>query len=419
MVYIFFVGVNSKYKINICQINKIDMQNYFLNLNMGIGGNQYMKKVVILTASTGGGHNQAARSLENVFQSHGYEVTIIDFLKVTSKMMDKIFVEGYSILSNNLPRVYKGLYKYSNYKVVNSRITNYMSKIFHKRIFKVINEINPDLIVGTHPFIVNIICKLKEKGKLLVPFISVITDFKAHRIYVNNYVDAYITGSEYTSLSMIKKGINKEKVYTYGIPIRREFLRKSSTKTYRNNEVFTVLLMGGSMGYRAIEDVLRGLVNSKNKIKIIVVCGRNKSLMENIKVNYQNKYKNKEIIVYGFTEDIPKLMESSDLLISKPGGLTVSEAIAKRLPMLIPYMIPGQEEENAEFLAQSGVARIIDDINEIDKEIDGFINNQYVLKRMEKNMEKLSEDYSLDDIVRLGDKLIEKYKVYYNLKRAR
>jgi processive 1,2-diacylglycerol beta-glucosyltransferase len=218
---------------------------------------------------------------------------------------------------------------------------------------------------------------------------------------------------------MIKKGINKEKVYTYGIPIRREFLRKSSTKTYRNNEVFTVLLMGGSMGYRAIEDVLRGLVNSKNKIKIIVVCGRNKSLMENIKVNYQNKYKNKEIIVYGFTEDIPKLMENSDLLISKPGGLTVSEAIAKRLPMLIPYMIPGQEEENAEFLAQSGVARIIDDINEIDKEIDGFINNQYVLKRMEKNMEKLSEDYSLDDIVRLGDKLIEKYKVYYNLKRAR
>lgn len=379
-----------------------------------------MKKVVILTASTGGGHNQAAKALKSIYESYGYQVTVIDFLKVKSKAMDKLFVEGYEILSTNLPVVYRGIYKYSNNKQVNARISKYITKLFEKRVYKAIKETNPKLIIGTHPFIVNVICKLKEKGKLKIPFISVITDFKAHRIYVNDFVDAYITASEYTSSGIMKEGISKDKIFNYGLPIKKEFLNGSYESSKKCNKVFTILLMGGSMGVKGIEDVLKGLIRIKNKKKIIVVCGNNKSMMENIKSKYEDKFKCGEITIYGFTEEIPVLMEKADVLISKPGGLTVSEAIAKKLPMIIPYMLPGQEEENAEFLVGAGTAKIVRDINKIDKYIVELLENPMMIKNMKENMERLSKDYSLDSIVELGENLIDSYsKNYYKLKKAK
>lgn len=380
-----------------------------------------MKKIMILTASTGGGHNQAAQSLGCVYKYHGYEVMIVDFLKETGKVVEKVVVGGYSILYSNLPTIYKGLYKYSNKKWLNSKISDYALKIFERKIYKAIIEQNPDLIIGTHPFIVNTICKLKKRQYLSTPFISVVTDFKAHRFYVNSYVDAYIAASEYTRLDMMGKGICRNKIYPYGIPIRQDFLQNNNInkRKYENNN-FTILLMGGSMGYKAIEDVLKQIVSCRNKMKIIVVCGTNKELMKSIKVNYQSKVGNKEILVYGFTQDIPRLMEESHLLISKPGGLTVSEAIAKNLPMLIPYMLPGQEEENAEFLAEAGVARIVENIELIGLQIDKLIDKPYIIKKMKRNMGKLSSGYSLDSILTLSNDLINSYKANpYTLKRVK
>lgn len=374
-----------------------------------------MKKVVIFTGSTGGGHNQAAKSLSSKFQLYGYDVTVVDILKVTNKVMERLFADGYEILSCNLPVVYRGLYNYSDRQTINVRLTKYIYRIFKRKIYRIIREINPDLIVGTHPFIVNIISNLKQRKRLYVPFISVVTDFKAHCTYFNKYVDAYITGSRYTNLGMINKGIPEEKLYCYGIPIRQEFLLNENNYDNIRNDEFTVLLMGGSMGIKAIEKVLKGLVNCKNRLKIIVVCGNNKSLMNRIKSEYKD---NKDILVYGFTDDIPKLMGNSDILISKPGGLTVSEAIAKRLPILIPYMLPGQEEDNAEFLSDSGIAMVIKDIDKIDKVVDNLVDKPEILENMMMKMEGIACHYSVDNIVKLGERLIKKYKIIYSLKKA-
>ncbi len=380
-----------------------------------------MKKVIIFTASTGGGHDQAAKSLEKEFSLHGYEATVVDFLKITSKMMERLFVDGYDLLYSSLPKIYKGLYKYSNNYIINKRLSKSINKIFEKRIYKFIEEKRPDIIIGTHPFIVNVICTLKKKNKIRIPFISVITDFKAHIIYVNDNVDAYITGSDYTSEDMIKKGICKNKVYSYGIPVRQEFFDTNNLRILDKNKPLTILLMGGSMGIKGIKKVLKGLVNCKNKIRLIVVCGRNKSLMEYIEKKYKNKYSDKEIVVYGFTQEISNLMAEADLLISKPGGLTTSEAIVKRLPMLIPYMIPGQEEENAEFLVKSGAAKVINNVRKIQYIVDELIENPEELRLMREKIEDLAINYSLDSIVRLGDKLIIDYKnnYRYDIRNAR
>ncbi len=380
-----------------------------------------MKKVIVFTASTGGGHDLAAKSLQKEFSCHGYEVQVVDFLKITSRMMERIFVDGYDLLYSSLPKIYKGLYKYSNNSVINSKLSKSINRIFEKRIYKFIEEENADLIIGTHPFIVNIICNLKQKNKIDLPFISVITDFKAHIIYVNEYVDAYITGSEYTSTDMVQRGISRDKLFSYGIPVRQEFFDVSSIDNNASDVPLTILLMGGSMGLKSIKKVLKGLVACKSKLRIIVVCGRNESLMENIKRKYINKYLDKEVIVYGFTKEIPNLMATADILISKPGGLTTSEAIVRRLPMFIPYMIPGQEEENAEFLVKSGAAKIIDDFRTISQDIDYLIENPSLLRTMKKRIEDLAINYSLDNIVKLGDRLVNKYKEQkqYKIRKAK
>jgi processive 1,2-diacylglycerol beta-glucosyltransferase len=374
-----------------------------------------MNKILIFTASTGGGHNQVALSLKNEFQARGYEVIKLDILKETSKVLDVLIADGYRVLANNLPRMYGGLYKISDRISINKPITSLFTKIASKRIFELIQENRPSLIIGTHPFIVNVVGGLKEKGKIKIPFISVVTDFQAHQTYVHEYVDAYITGSYYTGRSLINRGISKDRIYSYGIPIRREFLQNTSGRIGKKDKYFTILLMGGSMGVKSMRRVLKYLICNRYPLRIIAICGNNDSMRKTIERRYKDRFPDKKIVVYGYTNKIPELMDISDVIITKPGGLTSSEAIAKNIPMIIPYFIPGQEEENAEFLVNAGAAIKIDEIKEINSKIEELIDNPSKLQEMKENMKKMSNNYSIDNIVKLANRLIEQYRYEWGI----
>lgn len=369
-----------------------------------------MKRILVLTASTGGGHNQAAFALKRKFDDRGYDVKVVDFIKLNNKIIEKLFIEGYNLLYSRFPNVYGGLYKVSNSMERNFKLLKYGTKVFEKNVYKVLMNTTPDLIIGTHPFIVEVISMMKEKRRINLPFISVITDFNAHNIYINKNVDAYITGSRYTSEKLMDRGIPEKKIFNYGIPLREEFF--SNKKGIQKSDPFTILLMGGSIGYKMMEKVLMELMKSHNKLRVFVVCGNNQYLRDKIRKKYKDQYENKEIKVYGFTEDIPILMEESHILISKPGGLTTSEAIAKKLPLIIPYMIPGQEEENAEFLVKAGMALKVDNIKCINAEIDQLIKFPNILSNMKKNMDNISRSYSSNSLIRLAENLINSYQAY-------
>lgn len=374
-----------------------------------------MKKIIIFSASTGGGHNQVAVSLQNEFKEKGYEALKFDILKETSTLLDILIADGYKVLANSLPKMYGGLYKISDRKRVNRGITSIFTKLSSRKIYEIIKENNPKLIIGTHPFIVNVIGKLKKDKRIDIPFITVVTDYKAHQTYINENVDAYVTGSYYTSLGLINKGVKEGKIYTYGIPIRREFLANMHLDIKKDEDYFTVLLMGGSMGVKSIKKVLKRIVNNRYKIRIIIVCGKNEILKKSIEKKYKNDYINKKIIVYGFTNNIPQLMEESDVIITKPGGLTVAESIVKKLPMIIPFFIPGQEEENADFLVKTKAAIRVDDVDEINNVINYLINQPEELDEMIDRMKELSNVYSLENIIQLGDELINQHKYEWGI----
>lgn len=364
-----------------------------------------MKKVLILTTSTGEGHNQAANSIANTFMKYSYEVITYDFLKSNSKILTNLLVKGYEIAASFFPKTYGFLYNISNTLFI-TKIISFIFYFLNKKVYKFIRNSNPDVIVVTHPFAVSITTNIKNK--INIPIITIVTDFKAHGAYISDKVDAYIVGSNETKNNLIEKGILKDRIFVYGIPVKDKFFKeKINLSGIDKGDYFNVLLMGGSMGLKNISQVLKELLNNSCKLRITVVCGKNEELRNNLLKKYNNNIKNKKLHILGFSNDIDVLMDYSDLIISKPGGLTSTEAINKRLPLIIPFVIPGQETENVEVLQANGCAIYLNNLLELNLLVSDLINNPDKLKKIEENMANLSSSYSKDNIVKLADKLIQ------------
>lgn len=366
-----------------------------------------MKKILILTTSTGEGHNQAAKSISTTFEKSGYEVVTHDFLKKNSKILTKLFITGYKVSASFFPKTYGFAYKLTD-TIFTNKLLSFVFSITKRKIKKMIGLTKPDIILVTHPFAVSIMGSLKRSG-LNIPVIVVVTDFKAHATYIDKSIDAYITASENTRIDLSNRGIDSRRIFSYGIPVKDEFFDNAlDTHFTKNDDYFNILLMSGSMGLKNISYVLKELLNNHHKLRITVVCGKNEKLKDNLLKEYSHSIKNKKLHILGFSKDINYLMEYSDLIISKPGGLTVTEAINKHLPMLIPFAIPGQETQNVDFLTSNGYAINIDNLLEINLIIDKLISNPKELEKMRMNLSKLSSLYSKQNIVNLADKLVIK-----------
>lgn len=366
-----------------------------------------MKKILILTASTGEGHNAAAKSLEEKYEANGYKTYKIDMFKETSKTMNYLIADGYRILASNFPSVYGLIYDVFDHSAFNNRVLKNALVLLKKSLLKEIKEINPDIIIGTHPFAVGLVSSYKRKKQIDCSFISVVTDFKAHYSYVDEQVDAYITGSEYTKQSLIQRNIREDRIFTYGIPIKQEFLKDYSDHI-KTKSKFRVLVMGGSMGSKDIAKVVKKLAVESNSYLITVVCGNNKVLKASLEKKYEDEIIIGRLNVLGFTDKIPYLMDNSDVIVTKPGGLTTTEALSKRIPMIIPFAIPGQEMENTEFLVKEGVAFHVKDMDEINIVLDRLLHNKKEFEQMKKNMGRIASTYSLDSIVDLSESLVAK-----------
>lgn len=364
-----------------------------------------MKKILILTTSTGQGHNQAATSVAESFQNAGYEIIKHDFLAKNSKFLNDAIVIGYEILASKFPKIY-GYF----YNLTDKNITNSLLKIpflfTKKKVSKLIHEIKPDIIIATHSLSVNIISDLKKHG-LKTPYISIVTDFKAHYTYVSPYVDAYITGSDYTKQSLVDRNVDPNKIHTIGIPINKKFYTEvTNAYDLKDSEYFNLLLMSGSLGLNTISIVLKELLKNPNKLRITVVCGKNYRLKDTL-IEYcnSNTFNNKKLHILGFTNDISYLMDYCDVIISKPGGLTVTESIIKNIPLVIPFAIPGQESENIDFLTSEGYAICVKDLSKINNTINDLIENPDKLSEMKLRLKTLSNTYSLTKIVEVAEKL--------------
>ncbi|MFZ7130803.1 MAG: MGDG synthase family glycosyltransferase [Eubacteriales bacterium] len=369
-----------------------------------------MDKVLIFSASTGGGHNIAASSLKEHFESKGYETVTYDAFKETSSLLNVVIAKGYERMINIIPRTYGKLYKAANNETLSHYVIAIITDVVEKTMLKIIHNENPQLIIVTHPLVTNVLGTLKGEGEFSTPIISIVTDYMIHRAYINDQISAYVVGSEYTKKTMIEKGVEEDRIYTYGIPVRKSFLDYSGTVIKDYEVDLSILLMAGSMGISQLEKAFMSLIESKHFLKVIVVCGNNVKLKKKIDKIIDEHETEKKFEIYGFVENIPELMDKADVIISKPGGLTTTEAIIKNIPMIIPYYIPGQEEENADFLIETGMAIKVDKIRELTTVVDYLVGNKDILDSMANNMSEITKEQSIDQIINLGSTLVNSNK---------
>jgi len=365
--------------------------------------------VLLLSVSTGGGHLKAAEAISEYINCKfpDSRTLVVDTLKYISPVIDRLIVGSYLNTVKNTPQIYKKLYKLSEYDESISDISKAVSKILSYRLYDSIVEFNPSVIVCTHTLSLQMVSNLKQKNKLGIPVIAVITDFSNHSFWKLWNTDAFVVAHDYMKDNMMLAGISKEKIYTYGIPTSKNFLhkrdRQAALEELGLDNGLTALLMGGSLGFGQIGTAFRSLLNSKKVKQIIAVTGFNQKLKRQLEYYAQNT--DKKVKIYGYTNHIADLMDASDLIITKPGGMTIAEALMKELPIFIISPIPGQEEENAHFLINSGVAAKILPGDNIDSILCQTLDNSLRVRHMKEMARCLSKPDSTKNIAALLENL--------------
>ena len=342
------------------------------------------KKVLIMSASTGGGHNRAARAIKEELESRtidnmSIECEIVDSLKLVNNTMDKVISRGYEKSALYTPKAYGSVYRFSETTIAskNEFETNPLTSLMARKFKHLLNESTPDLIIGTHPFPMIALSTLKKNNNIhslsrsesfykstkvdIPPMISVLTDYTTHSTWIQNEIDYYIVGHEYVKELLVYEGVDSEKVKAFGIPVEKSFLSHRDRETVLTElglspEKLTVLLMGGSFGAGNIKETLEDLIAIDRDFQILVITGRNEHLKDKLSKMLDSTIHNKNICLLGYTNKMNDILASIDVLISKPGGLTTTEALLNDVPMIVPYFIPGQEEENLDFLTNCGAA---------------------------------------------------------------
>lgn len=376
-------------------------------------------KVLFLSAATGGGHAKAAEAVMEVMKIRhpGFSGQLVDTLKHISPMVDRLVVGTYLRTVKNTPRIYGEFYKLSEARENITDITKTFNKLMAVKLVDFINEYAPSVIVCTHTFPLQMLSSLKQKGIVTIPVIGIVTDFVNHLFWKLEGVDAFIVAHEYIKNDMVKAGMPAERIHTLGIPVSQTFLEKKDrfrlTREMGLKNKLTMLVMGGSLGFGEFRDVFSSLLQCGRDIQVIAVAGYNKKLEKELKVIAGGS--SKDTRIFGYTDRISDLMDISDLIITKPGGVTISEALVKKLPILIMSPIPGQEERNARFLTNTGAAARIFRNEDLDSLFCQVLDNPLRLKHMREMAGYLAKPHASEAIA----DLIEDISGHWNILLAK
>lgn len=358
-------------------------------------------KFLILSVTTGHGHNQTAAAIKNEIEKLGHHADVLDAFEHISKVIYKSLAKGYLLSTAKTPKAFGRFYRSAEKKIKKDTplsFQNISNTLFSKKITKYINETKPDVIICTHVFGALTFRKDELEYKN-VRIAGVITDYTIHPYWDVTDLDYYIIPNEKLEYQAGIKGI-KGKILPFGIPILPKFSETENKKEAREKlgipDKKTVLVMSGSMGFGKVYKNLIRLDALKEDFQIITVCGNNKKLKEKI----DKKGFKKIAINYGYTQNVSELMNTADIIITKPGGITVSEALSKKLPMILSDPIPGHEERNCEFLQNAGAAIRATETYRIDEALHLLLNDDDRRESMVKCIEKIRKPDAAENLVR-------------------
>jgi processive 1,2-diacylglycerol beta-glucosyltransferase len=286
----------------------------------------------------------------------------LDTMDYVPWLFRKVYADFYTFLVNRYPGIWGYVYHATNHVQRNSiidRVRRGVERLAAMRLTSEISRLQPHAIVCTHFLPAEILSRLRSERKLNCPVWVQVTDFDLHGLWVHHDVSGYFVASQEVACLLQAHGIPAAKVHVTGIPIMPSFAqfferRECAAALGLDAQKPTVLLSGGGEGVGRLEDVAARLLPLHPDLQLIVLAGRNVSALkklEALSLNYPSR-----LVALGYTKQVERVMACCDFAVIKPGGLTTSECLVMGLPMVLSSAIPGQEERNADFLLEQGVA---------------------------------------------------------------
>lgn len=357
-------------------------------------------RVLILSVGTGHGHNQVGNAIMGMLESYqDIQCTKLDTFKYISPVLGSSLAEGYLVATKYTPSFYGKFYGMAERRKPGETLSFFrtLNSILAIKLTGFLEDFKPDVTVCTHVFAAQMVTMLKNK-ELAGMTLGIVTDFTIHPYWEETKLDYYITPSEKLNSQAVQKAIPLEKVKPLGIPIHEKFAKRLDKLAARESldicNKTTVLVIGGSMGYGNIVEIIQQLDMSNLDFQILCICGNNTALKHKIDTLGTRK----KLYSYGFVNNIDVMMDASDCIITKPGGLTVSESLSKGIPMILVNPIPGQEERNAQFLIENGAAIASDSSFTADEAIEAVLTDRSKLEEMLKNIAHISRPYASRDV---------------------
>jgi processive 1,2-diacylglycerol beta-glucosyltransferase len=350
-------------------------------------------KVLIMSASAGGGHIRAARALEQALikRKAAREVMHFDALEYTTKLFKTIAQKAYIDMINRAPHMLGWFYDMMDKPWKTERFMQAIDMLNTQPLVRLIRKYQPDLALCTHFTPADIVSWLKEKKALHCPHAVVVTDFDIHASWLFRYCDRYFVALDETKVHMEKLGIPAERITVSGIPIDPVFSQRRDKAAMRRkhnlrDDMITILVSAGGFGVGPVENLITALLDLRHEAQVVAVCGKSEELKHKLESLAGRVPAGHRVTVraVGYTTDMDEYMAAADILVGKTGGLTTSEALARELIMVVVNPIPGQEERNADHLLEEGAALRCNNLPAIAWKIDRLLDDPARMAAMKK-----------------------------------
>jgi processive 1,2-diacylglycerol beta-glucosyltransferase len=345
--------------------------------------------VIILTAKFGSGHTQVANVLAKELERQGFSIVISDLFgesyPTVSHVTQRLFLKSFS----HGPAFYKWFY-YGTNKINHKGLLQFSQYLGRKRLLQLLEEHRPAFILNTFPL--HVAPYLLKKSNLSIPVYTIITDYCVHPFWLNPLIDHYFVGSEQVKKAVIENGVDTNKITVSGIPIRQEFEKDFDNLSILRKHMLSpskpvITIFAGSYGVlKGVKEICDELMQCPN-YQIVVICGKNEELyrkLQSLLWKYPNRFR-----LYSYIEDIYELFSISSCIITKPGGITITEASALKIPLVFYRPVSGQEMENASYFVENGAAIITQNVSETIQATNRLMGERGLMEKMKSKLETI------------------------------
>ncbi len=363
-------------------------------------------KLLIITAPLGNGHNAVAGAISDCFTTQYPDASceILDMYEYISPHLKKATASGYFLSMKTLSHFHdmaSNAYTWQDEKDFNEYTPSRLADAFlASRLRHAIDAYAPDCIVCTMVYAAQAVDLLKEHGAVTCPCYGIITDFTVQNYWEDvEYFEYIVAPSEYLQPQFSRRGIDFSRVLPFGIPIRKQFQAKHDKLEMRqkfglHETLPTILLMSGGMGFGDLPEYIASIEELPFDVQIVVICGKNEKLFEKVQALQTHNI----MKVFGYVSNVDEIMDAADCLLSKPGGITTSESLAKGLPMLMIHPLPGVEDRNVEFLQANGAAIYITKTWQISDAIHLLFQCPGRIDRLRESIQAIAKPHATQDL---------------------